>query len=127
MPLIKKQSKFSVKETMDKFESLLKSTDITVFARINHKENANSVEMQMNDAEVLIFGNPKVGTAIMKKDSAAALDLPMRVAVFADDAGDIFVNYHDQHGLSSLYNVQGVPALNVIAQALDNLTNAVIA
>jgi len=87
MSLIKKQSNHSVKDTMDKFETLVKSKDMTVFARINHTENATGVELEMNDAQVLIFGNPKGGTLIMKKDAAAALDLPLRVAVYADDAG----------------------------------------
>jgi len=126
MSLIKKQSKHSVKDTMDKFESLVKSKDMTVFARVNHKLNAASVDLDMNDAEVLIFGNPKGGTLIMKKDTAAALDLPLRVAVYADDAGDVFISYHDQHGLSAIYDVEGVPVLDVVTEVLDNLTNAVI-
>ncbi len=127
MSLIKKQSQHSVKDTMDKLEAIVKSKDMTVFARVDHKQNATSVDMQMNDAEVLIFGNPKGGTVIMQKDSAAALDLPLRVAVYADDAGDVFVSYHDQHGLSALYDVEGVPGLDVITKALDKLSNAVIA
>jgi len=126
MSLIKKQSKHSVKDTMDKFESLVKSKDMTVFARVNHKLNAASVDLDMNDAEVLIFGNPKGGTLIMKKDTAAALDLPLRVAVYTDDAGDVFISYHDQHGLSAIYDVEGVPVLDVVTEVLDNLTNAVI-
>ena len=127
MSLIKKQSNHSVTDTMDKFEALVKSKDMTVFARINHTANASSVDLEMNDAEVLIFGNPKGGTLIMKKDPAASLDLPLRVAVYADDAGDVFISYHDQHGLGALYDVKGVPVLDVVTEALDNLTNAVIA
>lgn len=127
MPLIKKQSNHSVQDTMDNFETLVKSKDMTVFARVNHTENAATVDLEMNDAEVLIFGNPKGGTLIMKKDAAAALDLPLRVAVYADDSGDVFVSYHDQHGLGALYDVEGVPVLGVVTEALDNLTNAVIA
>ena len=126
MSLIKKQSKHNVKDTMDKFEELVKTKDMTVFARVDHKQNAASIDMEMNDAEVLIFGNPKGGTVIMQKDSAAALDLPLRVAVYADDSGDVFISYHDQHGLSAIYDVEGVPVLGVVSEALDNLTNAVI-
>ncbi len=127
MSLIKKQSNHSVKDTMDKFEALVKSKEMTVFARVNHTANAATVDMEMNDAEVLIFGNPKGGTLIMKKDSAAALDLPLRVAVYADDAGDVFISYHDQHGLGAIYDVADVPVLGVVTEALDGLTNAVIA
>lgn len=127
MSLIKKQSNHSVKDTMDKFEALVKSKDMTVFARVDHKQNAASVDIEMNDAEVLIFGNPKGGSLIMKKDPAAALDLPLRVAVYADDSGDVIISYHDQHGLSAIYDVEGVPVLTAVTEALDSLTNAVIA
>lgn len=127
MSLVKKQSKHSVKETMDNFEALVKTKDMTVFAKVDHTKNAASVNMEMNEAEVLIFGNPKGGTVIMKKDAAAALDLPLRVAVYADDMGDVYISYHDQHGLSSIYDVEGVPVLSVVTDALDALTNAVIA
>lgn len=127
MSLVKKLSKHSVTDTMDKFEKLVKSKDMTVFARVNHTTNAANADLEMNDAEVLIFGNPKGGTLIMKKDPAAALDLPLRVAVYADDTGDVFVSYHDQHGLGAIYDVAEVPVLGVVTEALDNLTNAVIA
>lgn len=127
MSLIKKQSEHNVKDTMDKFEALVKSKDMTVFARVNHTANAATVDMEMNDAEVLIFGNPKGGTVIMKKDAAAALDLPLRVAVYADDGGDVYISYHDQHGLGAIYDVADVPVLGIVTEALDGLTNAVIA
>ena len=126
MSLIKKKSKHNVKDTMNKFEALVKSKDMTVFARINHRVNAANVDLEMNDAEVLIFGNPKGGTLIMKKDAAAALDLPLRVAVYADDAGEVFISYHDQHGLGAIYDVADVPVLGVVTEALGGLTNAVI-
>ena len=126
MSLIKKQSKHSVKDTMDKLESLVKAKDMIVFARVDHKQNAASVDMQMNEAEVLIFGNPKGGSVLMKKDIAAALDLPLRVAVYAEDNGDVFVSYHDQHGLSAIYDVEGVPVLDVMTESLENLSNAVL-
>ncbi len=125
MPLVKKQSKHSVKNTMDKLESLVKAKEMIVFARIDHKLNAANIDIEMNDAEVLIFGNPKGGSVIMNKDIAAALDLPLRVAVYAD-AGDVFVSYHNQHGLAAIYDVEGIPVLDVMTEALDNLTNAVI-
>ncbi len=127
MSLVKKQSKHSVKNTMDKLESLVKTKDMIVFARVDHKQNAANIDIEMNDAEVLIFGNPKGGSVIMNKDIAAALDLPLRVAVYADDAGDVFVSYHDQHGLAAIYDVEGIPVLDVMTEALDSLSNAVIA
>jgi uncharacterized protein (DUF302 family) len=123
--IVKKTSVHSVKETMDKFEELVKSKGMSVFARINHKENAVSVDMKMNDAEVLIFGNPKGGTVLMKKDIAVSLDLPLRVAVYKDQTGKVWLSYHNPQDLKDSYDVAGVAVLNKVEGALDKLTTAV--
>ncbi len=123
--IIKKASAHSVKETMDKFEALVKSKGMGIFARVDHTKNAAGVDMQMNDAEVLIFGNPKGGTVIMKKDPAAALDLPLRVAVFKDNDDKVWLSYHNPQDLKTSYDVAGVPVMDNVEAALDKLTTAV--
>lgn len=123
--VIKKASAHSVKETMDKFETLVKSKGLGVFARVDHTKNAMGVEMKMNEAEVLIFGNPKAGTVLMKKDPATALDLPLKVAVYADDDGKVWLSYRNPQDLSVDYKLAGVPVLNKVETALDKLTTAV--
>ena len=124
--VIKKASAHSVKETMDKFETLIKSKGLGVFARVDHTKNATGVEMKMNDAEVLIFGNPKAGTVLMKKDPAAALDLPLKVAVYKDNDGKVWLSYRNPQDLSKDYQLVGVPVLGKIETSLDKLTTAVI-
>jgi len=124
--IIKKASPHSVKETMDKFEALIKSKGLGVFARVDHTANAASVDMKMNDAEVIIFGNPKAGTVLMKKDPATALDLPMKVAVYKDNDGKVWISYRNIQDLSNDYALAGVPVLNKVEGALDKLTSAVI-
>ena len=123
--LIKRSSNHNVKDTMDRLEKIVKSKKLTVFARIDHRAGAKSVGMDMNDAEVLIFGNPKGGTVVMKKDSAAALDLPLRVAVYQDNDGKVWLSYHNPQDLAVDYNVAGVPVLSKVEGALDKLTTAV--
>ena len=123
--VIKKASAHSVKETMDKFETLVQSKGLGVFARVDHTKNAMGVDMKMNEAEVLIFGNPKAGTVLMKKDPATALDLPLKVAVYKDDDGKVWLSYRNPQDLSKDYNLAGVPVLSNVETALDNLTTAV--
>jgi uncharacterized protein (DUF302 family) len=123
--IVKKSSTHSVKETMDKFEALVKSKGMGVFARIDHSKNAAGVDMKMNDAEVLIFGNPKGGTVLMKKDIAVSLDLPLRVAVYKDDDGKVWLSYHSPEGLTKNYDVAGVKVIPKVTGALDKLTSAV--
>jgi len=123
--VIKKASAHSVKETMDKFETLVKSKGLGVFARVDHTKNAMGVDMKMNEAEVLIFGNPKAGTVLMKKDPAAALDLPLKVAVYKDNDGKVWLSYRNPQDLSKDYDLAGVPVLGKVETALDKLTTAV--
>ena len=122
--IIKKASAHSVKETMDKFESLVKSKGMGVFARVDHTKNAAGVDMKMNDAEVLIFGNPKGGTVLMKKDPASALDLPLKVAVYKDNDGKVWLSYRNPQDLAADYNVAGVPVLKNVEDGLDKLSTA---
>lgn len=123
--IIKKASAHSVKETMDKFETLVKSKGLGVFARVDHTKNAMGVEMKMNEAEILIFGNPKAGTVLMKKDPATALDLPLKVAVYKDNDGMVWLSYRNPQDLSTDYDLAGVPVLDNVETALDKLTTAV--
>lgn len=124
--IIKKTSVYSVKETMDKFETLVESKGLGVFARVNHAKNATSVGLQMNAAEVLIFGNPKAGTVLMKKDPATALDLPLKVAVYKDEDGKVWLSYRNPQDLSKDYKLAGMPVLSKVETTLDKLSNAVV-
>ena len=121
--LIKRSSNHNVKDTMDRLEKIVKSKKLTVFARIDHRAGAKSVGMDMNDAEVLIFGSPKLGTAIMKFDAAAGLDLPLRVVVYADNDGKVWLSYHNPQSLSKNFDVSKSKALVMAEGALGKMTS----
>ncbi|MDQ5770366.1 DUF302 domain-containing protein [Thiothrix subterranea] len=125
--IVTKTSPYSVAETMNKFESIVKAKGLDVFARIDHQQNAKAAGMEMNAAQVLIFGNPKAGTALMQQDMAAALDLPMRVAVYADKAGDVQIAYHAPDSLAVNYGLKDSAVLPQLTDALNKLTAAAIA
>lgn len=118
---IKKKSAFSVQETMDKLESTLKDRGITVFAKINHYNNALDVDMRMNEAQVIYFGNPAIGTVLMQENVFLALDLPLRIAVVEDDVGDVWAVYNQMSALKERYALQDSKVLTKV----DNLLNAV--
>jgi len=121
--IIKKSSTHSVKDTMDKLEKIVNKQGLTVFARVDHRAGAKKVGLDMNDAELLIFGNPKMGTAIMKFDTAAGLDLPLRVLVYADKKGKTWLSYHNPQSLRNYYDVAKSPALVMAEGALGKLTS----
>lgn len=121
--LVKKESKHGVGETMDRFEKIVKSKGLTVFNRINHQAAAKKVGMDMNEAEVLIFGSPKLGTAIMKFDAAAGLDLPLRVVVYTGNDGKTWIAYHNPQSLKDSYDVAKSPALAKAEGAVGKMTD----
>lgn len=118
---IKKKSAFSVQETMDNLESAIQDRSIAVFAKINHDKNALDVGMRMNEAQVIYFGNPAIGTVLMQENVFLALDLPLRIAIVKDDAGDVWAVYNQMSVLKKRYALQDSEVLTKV----DNLLNAV--
>ena len=64
--LITVESHYSAKETADRFESIIKDKGFTVFARIDHQKNAAGVNLTLRPTEVIVFGNPNIGTQLIQ-------------------------------------------------------------
>ena len=123
-----KMSPHSVSVTIDRLVAAVEGAGATVFARVDHAKGAGSVDMELRPTELLIFGNPKLGTPAMQDAQTMGLDLPLRVLAYADGEGAVHVVYHDP---AQLAETHGTPAdaeyLTKMTGALDNLTNKAIA
>lgn len=82
-----KTSPLSVTETIDGLVAAVEGAGATVFARVDHAAGAASVDKSLPDAQLLIFGNPMLGTDAMELDIRAGLALPLRVLAYADADG----------------------------------------
>ena len=80
--LISVKSQHSVKETADRLENVLTEKGMTVFARIDHAAGAKKVEKILRPTELVIFGNPKVGTPLMQCAQSVAIDLPQKALIW---------------------------------------------
>lgn len=117
-------SPHSVAETMDKFVDAVEEAGAAVIARVDHTASAESVDMEMPEAELLIFGNPKIGTPIMQQDLDAGLILPLRVLVSEGDDGTVITWQSPEEMFAGLdVDLQSEPVTSVSA-ALDKLTSA---
>ncbi|MDH5648269.1 MAG: DUF302 domain-containing protein [Gammaproteobacteria bacterium] len=122
--LIVKKSEYSTEKTIKRLKAVLAQKGIRVFAHVNHFENAASVGLKIRPTELLIFGNPKLGTPLIKSNPAAGLDLPMKVLVWQDEKGQTWLVYNDpayiakRHGISD----QG-EAVAKMSQALGKMTD----
>jgi uncharacterized protein (DUF302 family) len=87
--LINLKSSHDVKNTADRLETVLKEKGMNVFLRINHTEGARKVGQELRPTELVIFGNPKVGTPLMQCGQTVAIDLPQKALIWQDENGDL--------------------------------------
>lgn len=126
--MIAKTSPHSVADTMDRLEAAVTGAGATVFARIDHAAGAASIDAELRPTQLLIFGNPKLGTPAMQAGQTAGLDLPLRVLAYADAEGVVHVTYHAPTTLVAAHNLPAdAPYIAMMTGALDKLTGAAIA
>ena len=119
--LISIKSPYHVKKTADRFENALNEKGMTVFIRINHAESARKVGENLRPTELVIFGNPKVGTPLMQCDQSVAIDLPQKALIWQDEAGQVWLTYNDPNYLANRHNLVGCDeVIKKIEKALGN-------
>ena len=117
-----------VKTTMDKLEKILTSKGITVFARVDHAAGAKSIGQTLRPMELLVFGNPKLGTPLMQQDQQMGLDLPLKALVYEAADGKTYIAYSDPAFLSKRYGVtEPAKVFQTMTGALKNFTAAAAA
>lgn len=122
--LIATKSPFPVKETMNRFEAIAKQRGLTVFARIDHAAGAAKVGKTLRPTEVLIFGNPQGGTALMECAQSLGIDLPMKALAWEDDKGQVWLGYNDPTYLAQRHGVPQCPAVAALGKALSAIAEA---
>lgn len=93
--MIALKSPYSVPETMDRLQAIVEEKGMRVMARVDHAANAASVELELRPTQLLIFGNPKVGTPLMQCGQSVAIDLPQKALAWEDEAGQVWLGYND--------------------------------
>lgn len=103
--IVSQSSRRSVDETVQRLREILQAKGVRLFAMIDHSGEAEKVGMHMLPTKLLIFGNPKAGTPLMLAAPSAAIDLPLKILVWQDKQGGVWVSYNSpaylqrRHGL----------------------------
>ncbi len=123
--LITKKSAHSVNDTANRFATIIEEKGITVFARVDHSANAKKVDKDLRPTELIIFGNPKVGTPLMQCSQTTAIDLPQKALVWEDDKGDVWFTYNDPSYLKDRHQLgeQCDKVVEKVTMILDNFSN----
>ena len=90
-----KLSAHPVAETMQRIEETARRKGLTVFARIDHGGGARDVGLMMQEEQVIVFGDPRAGTPLMVARPLVGLELPLRVLVWQDPRGRVWVSYNE--------------------------------
>jgi uncharacterized protein (DUF302 family) len=112
-------SNHSVDDTVKRLKEILQAKGVTLFALVDHDGEAAKAGMNMRPTKLLIFGNPKAGTPVMLVAPSIAIDLPLKILIWEDARGKVWVSYNspaylqERHGVPQelLPNIAAVEAL----------------
>jgi uncharacterized protein (DUF302 family) len=121
--LVDRRSPHSVDVTVERLTELLRAKGVTLFALVDHSGEAARVGLEMRPTKLLIFGNPRAGTALMQAAPRSAIDLPLKILVWQDAAGTTWLTTNSADYLRARHGLDA-PAGAVLAAA-DALAAAV--
>ncbi|WP_338550715.1 DUF302 domain-containing protein [Roseovarius phycicola] len=117
--IVKVKASGDVAATMDALQAAVEGAGATVFARVDHAGGAAKVDLELADSQLLIFGNPKLGTPAMQDDALAGLFLPLKVLVYEDAEGQVWLAYEDPKEM-----LDDLSGINLEAEYIKKMTGA---
>ena len=120
--IIDKRSSHSVDETVEKLKGILQAKGVTLFALVDHSGEARKAGLNMRPTKLLLFGSPKAGTPLMLAAPSSAIDLPLKILIWEDAQGKVWVSYNSpaylqkRHGFAPEL-LQNIAAVETLAAA----------
>ncbi|WP_345993300.1 DUF302 domain-containing protein [Sulfurimonas sp. HSL-1716] len=121
--MIVKNSICSVDDTVSVIKSMAKNEGMKIFAVIDHSADAEKIGMRLNESKMVILGDSKMGSTLMKQDITAGLDLPIRILVYKNSSGVVKIAYRDGNWLVSEHAFHASKTVRKMNDVLENITN----
>jgi uncharacterized protein (DUF302 family) len=126
--LVTLKSAHDVDTTADRLVAALEDKGMTIFGRVDHAAAAREVGQELGRTELVIFGNPKVGTPLMRCGRTAAIDLPQKALIWEGDEGGVWLAYNNPRYLAKRHGIEGCDeVIATIEKALANFARAATA
>lgn len=123
--LVSVKSAYDVDTTVQKLETALTSKGMTIFAKVDHAAGAEKVDIALRPTQLVLFGNPKVGSPLMVCQQSMAIDLPQKALISENEQGEVWLTYNDPQYLAKRHHIEGCDAiLSKVSQALSNFAKA---
>jgi len=120
--LIEKPSAYSVSQTTDRLVAEIEAKGATIVARINHGAAAKKTGTDIGDIELLIFGNPKMGSPLMLQQPRMGLDLPLKILIWSED-GQTLMGFTNPTIMGEWYSIPAPdPTLTKMRGMLEHVT-----
>lgn len=115
-----------MEETLTMLRTALKDMGINLVAEVDHAKAAAANGLVLRPTHVLIFGNPLVGTNLMQADQRAGLDLPLKLLVWEDEKGQVYLGYRQPNALQQDFNLGTQQAvLDKMGKVFEKLSETV--
>lgn len=117
--VMSRRSRHSVEATVERLTEILKAKEVTMFALVDHSGEAAKAGMQMRPTKLAVFGNPAAGTPVMLAAPTIAIDLPLKILVWEDGEGAVWLSWNSAEYLRERHGVPQELMKNIsVAEAL---------
>ena len=112
--------------TVERLAAAIEESPLTLMTTIDHAANAAKNDLELRPTTLFLFGNPKIGTPLMQEAQTIALDLPQKMLVWQDEAGDVHVGFNNPFYLKARHEVEGqAERFTTVNKVLTNLAKGV--
>lgn len=116
--IVNARSPLTLPDTVERLSRLIGAAGATLFGVIDQSCEAEQAGLTLRDTKLLIFGNPAAGTPLMAASPLSALDLPLKILVWQDDDGAVWMSYLDPAWLAARHGLTGDLAAPLAAPAV---------
>jgi len=121
--VVHRPSPHSVSNTVERLIEALTEAGAKLFDVVDHSGEAEEAGLVLRETKLLVFGSPALGTPVMDASPVAALDLPLKVLVWSDDAGAVWMTYLSARWLAERHGI--APDLAKTLAAVEGLTTRI--
>jgi len=119
------KSRHNIADTVERAKRMLEHQRFRVFGVIDHADNARKAGLELPPTQLLVFGNPEGGTPLMRANRLIGIDLPLKLLVWEDAAGVVWISYTDAAFLQKRHRLDGEKqAFGNMARLLEDLGRA---
>jgi uncharacterized protein (DUF302 family) len=119
-------SDVSVTEAVDRMVTQIETEGWHLFARIDHAKEARQKGLELLPTELILFGNPGIGTLLMQDQQISAIDLPMKALAWEDEEGQVHIACNDMEWLKKRHGLTDDETIKTIDTVIQKVCNSAV-